>query len=296
MLPANLFTVLLLNSMCLQSIGGASGSDECHYGRHASVTASHCQEIIDHQPECYAESGLYWLKTDSGQAYQTYCDMYHMGGGWTRVFSHHHDENTACPLGPGGETTWKVYNTSGGSVYCQRGSPQDGHVAFVDWNTDQMTAYSEVRGYVVMLYQRNESNLRPDGFFGGSRSTPLDQDYMDGLTIQALANPVRHIYSYVLARAQDSPKMYGCPKNGGTLPPTALPPFEEGSFACFELDNDWNDLDGDNFVTQPLFQLEVYYFAESPSGSPWFQVRDTCKNYCMVIIRNKLYILLLCCI
>lgn len=277
MLLAYFFTVLLLNLLCLQS-GGATGSDGCHYGKDASVAASNCQEIIDHQPECYAESGLYWLKRNSGQAYQAYCDMYHMGGGWTRIFSHHHNENASCPLGPGGEVTWKIYNTSGGSIYCQRGSPQDGYMAYVDWNTDRTIAYSEVRGYVIMLYQRNESNHRPDGFFGGSGST-LNQDYMDGLTIQALATPVRHVYSYVLARAQNSPNIYGCPKNGGTLPPAVLPPFEEGSFACFELDNNWNDVDSDNFETQPLFQLEVYYFAECPSGSPWFQVSiHDCTN------------------
>ncbi|XP_043358214.1 intelectin-like protein [Dermochelys coriacea] len=77
-----------------------------------------------------AGDGIYTLRTENGETYQTFCDMTIMGGGWTLVASVH--ENNAygkCPTGDRwssqqgsngnyseGEGNWANYNIFGSTA------------------------------------------------------------------------------------------------------------------------------------------------------------------------------------
>ena len=71
--------------------------------------------------------GLYFLRTENGVVYQTFCDMTSGGGGWTLVASVHENLMAGkCTLGdrwssqqgsradyPEGDGNWANYNTFG---------------------------------------------------------------------------------------------------------------------------------------------------------------------------------------
>uniref|UniRef100_A0A8D1TKU1 Fibrinogen C-terminal domain-containing protein n=1 Tax=Sus scrofa TaxID=9823 RepID=A0A8D1TKU1_PIG len=84
-----------------------------------------CKEIKE---SCHrAGDGLYFLRTENGVVYQTFCDMTSGGGGWTLVASVHENHMAGkCTLGdrwssqqgsradyPEGDGNWANYNTFG---------------------------------------------------------------------------------------------------------------------------------------------------------------------------------------
>ncbi|XP_021565104.1 intelectin-1-like, partial [Carlito syrichta] len=84
-----------------------------------------CKEIKE---KCHsARDGLYFLRTENGVIYQTFCDMTSGGGGWTLVASvHENNMHGKCTLGdrwssqqgnradyPEGDGNWANYNTFG---------------------------------------------------------------------------------------------------------------------------------------------------------------------------------------
>ena len=246
-----------------------SQNNSCQYGRHASVAAASCREILYAQPDCYGESGTFWIKDGAGGAYEAYCDLRHKGGGWMRVISHRQDEDTTCPTSTGTGRGWMPMVLINGSVYCRRGPPDEGYTPEILWNLDGSVAYSEIRGYVNLRLLIIEGNNNELDCFSPNRDISLTENYMDGVAIEMPIIPQRHIFSYVLGRNIGSER---CPVyNNGYPPPKSLPPYAEGFFACDRVNSEF-ERDEDGFVIMPVFSpLEISCF-QCPSGMPWFQV------------------------
>lgn len=250
------------------------GQGQCVYGKHPSVAASSCREVLDMQPECYGESGVFWLgeageaEEGSDSLHQRYCDLQHQGGGWLRVFSHRQDVNSSCPLAPGGTKGWKEEWFNETHLYCQRGDPSEGYAPYVQWNADRTEQYSEIRGYVNLRMKSGSLN-KGDGFASGDLS--LDQDYMDGVAIEMPVTPLRHVFSYVIGSIRTGTSSYRCPDSGGKQPPSSLPPYYEGSFACDQFDPENEALDEGGYYTSELYFSGEHFCTQCKSGQPWFK-------------------------
>lgn len=246
-----------------------SRNNSCLYGRHASVAAASCREILYAQPDCYGESGTFSIKNGAGETYEAYCDLHHKGGGWMRVISHRQDEDTTCPMGTGAGGGWMPVVLSNGSVYCRRGPPDEGYTPEIHWNSDGSVTYSEIWGYVNLRMLIIEGNNNELDCFSPNRDISLTENYMDGLAIEMPISPQRHIFSYVLGRKLGSER---CPTyNNGYPPPKSLPPYAEGFFACDRMITDLG-IDEEGFVITPVLNPREKSCTQCPSGMPWFQV------------------------
>ncbi|XP_037363912.1 intelectin-2-like [Talpa occidentalis] len=94
---------------------------------HSNLPRS-CNEIRQNSPT--VKDGLYFLRTEDGVVYQTFCDMTTDGGGWTLVASVHENHMAGkCTAGdrwssqqgnrkdyPEGDGNWANYNTFGSAA------------------------------------------------------------------------------------------------------------------------------------------------------------------------------------
>ncbi|XP_038148732.1 intelectin-like isoform X2 [Cyprinodon tularosa] len=94
-------------------------------GDRFKYTARSCKEILNKYGE--REDGIYYLTTNNGMKYQTFCDMNTAGGGWTLVASVHENNMIGkCSVGdrwssqqgnnpnlPDGDGNWSNRNTFG---------------------------------------------------------------------------------------------------------------------------------------------------------------------------------------
>ncbi|XP_043391391.1 intelectin-1-like isoform X2 [Chelonia mydas] len=140
-----------------------------------------CKEIKATWDE--AGDGIYALRTENGETYQTFCDMTTKGGGWTLVASVH--ENNAygkCTTGdrwssqqgsninyPEGEGNWANYNTFGSAV----GSTSDDYKnpGYYDlqsqdlsvWHVTNKTPLKEWKNSSILRYHTETGFLSSEG-------------------------------------------------------------------------------------------------------------------------------------
>uniref|UniRef100_A0A8C3F0T6 Fibrinogen C-terminal domain-containing protein n=1 Tax=Chrysemys picta bellii TaxID=8478 RepID=A0A8C3F0T6_CHRPI len=127
--------------------------------------------------------GIYTLRTENGETYQTFCDMTTKGGGWTLVASVH--ENNAygkCTNGdrwssqqgsdvnyPEGDGNWANYNTFGSAV----GSTSDDYKnpGYYDlqaqdlsvWHVTNKTPLKEWKNRSILRYHTETGFLSSEG-------------------------------------------------------------------------------------------------------------------------------------
>ncbi|CAM5124343.1 unnamed protein product [Natator depressus] len=140
-----------------------------------------CKEIKATWDE--AGDGIYTLRTENGETYQTFCDMTTKGGSWTLVASVH--ENNAygkCTTGdrwssqqgsninyPEGEGNWANYNTFGSAV----GSTSDDYKnpGYYDlqsqdlsvWHVTNKTPLKEWKNRSILRYHTETGFLSSEG-------------------------------------------------------------------------------------------------------------------------------------
>lgn len=255
-----LTNLLVLYSLALSSVATTSS---CYYGKHPSVAAQSCSEVLDVQKECIGESGYFWLTGDGvgGQLEYVYCDMKHQRGGWRRAVYFHSNINTTCP------GTLVTETVHGNEIFCTK--RQDGRLNqdydYFTWNNDQKVKYSEVRGYVTVKVKGNHTL---DGWSNNWHSM-YENANLDGVDVlvRQIGTPFpdRPFFSYVVAQTGS----FGdrCPENGGTIHTSVTPSYRDGIYACDEVDLS-GAMDSEGFYTQVLFSAEC---AQCPAGSPWFQ-------------------------
>ena len=244
----------LVAAWCLFSTGLCS--TKCYYGKHGSVAAASCQDVIQVQPECHGESGFYWLGSDSGGLEYVYCDMEHRGGGWRRVMYYHSGLNTTCPLGLIAETFF-----SGSHTYCKK----FGGINFsvFSWNNLNSAVFSEVRGYVSL---RVKAGYLPDAF-SDVPNVVVEYGYIDGFemfTGPYPSGPFRMIFSYVVGASTGDK----CPSNGGMEEILGQKGYRDSTYSCDEVDTS-SSTDSEGFYTQSLFDGSGC--VQCPPAAPWFE-------------------------
>jgi len=201
------------------------------------------------------EDGTYWIDPNGDSpddAIEVFCDMTHEGGGWTRVADV--DPARGCP---------GAWVHLGNPQLCYRAT---GSRACRSATFDTLgVSFREVRGY-VRAYQYYSM----DGFHMYS-PFPLDDTYVDGVSITVGAAPRTHVWTYAvgISRDGDYPN-YNCPCAGH---PGGGPPGFVGQHYYCESGNS-GGWEGRWYTDDPLYDGQGCPGGNSccsPPDLPWFR-------------------------
>ena len=177
-----------------------------------SVPASSCLQISLYP------SGYYWVTASNGSAVRVYCDMITScgDGGWMRVASlDFSNASTSCPSG-------LLERVDSGIRTCGIES-SEAACPSVMFSTSGVE-YTKVCGK-ILAYQV----ISTDGFgvFGVSRTSDIDGNYVDGVSLTYGNNSRNHIWTFAAALDEfgfgDSTAVCPCSSNVssvGTSPPS----------------------------------------------------------------------------
>ena len=261
--------IILCNSVLLSEPLLTYEQEQCLRGRDPLTAVDTCGEVIASQADCLGEhaSGTFWLKLGGAPAQQSYCDQSHSGGGWLRAVSFHHDQNNSCPSFPEAQLTreWEGLTLINGSLYCLKGGWREGGGGrSVVWNSARNISYSEVRGYAQLRLLSVDGSLGEGDGFRGPTYDFWEDDFADGLLIELLDTPVRHVYSYIIG-SDDR----GCPEAGGITPPPYLKNRERW-YVCGHINRGDSVDEGGVYQTSPHTEGGMGGCKRCPSMSPWF--------------------------
>lgn len=190
----------------------------CTYGTTEENPGWSCREILLKDPDCFDQSGLFWVSC-AGSPQQVYCEMSRLRGGWTRVAQANFTNGSACP------GAWESYLGSNGVDYCAVPASMTGQRK-VSWYIQPPCRYSEVNGYVLADQQGN-----CDAFLYAA--SKIHNAYVDGVSITYGGNDgpggQTHLFTYAVGREEQA-RQESCECHGST---SQSPPQYVGlNFMC----------------------------------------------------------------
>lgn len=260
-------------------------SGKCVYGRHKTLPAKSCREVLDVQPNCYKVDGYYWIKpAGSSEATARYCDMSYKGGGWQRIYYFDSTVNSSCT----GSTDLNIHGPfySSQEYYC--GTPSStstSSCAYITLNETNagLFEFAEIRGNVALKLEKN-SNL--EGYTGWPSGHPTSIDncdeYMSGFYVYNIFNDpngnrqVYPLFLYLVTNPNDpvSASDSGCPVTSEGAKATEYRrfriPFKLKGYQCDEFDISGTS-DSEGIYEKDFFDLETC--SQCDDSGKWFQRR-----------------------
>lgn len=166
----------------------------CTYGTTAGNAGKTCREIILRDPDCYQQSGLYWVTCGTlSTPVQVYCEMGRLRGGWERLAKENFTGGASCP------DEWVDHNEpSNGLHYCTTNTDS------AKWAIQPVCPFSEVNGY-VLADQKGFADA-----FHGQDSRAWDS-HVDGVTI--FYRHKYHVFTYAVGM-EEKARMESCECHG----------------------------------------------------------------------------------
>ena len=187
----------------------------CIYGTTEDNPAKTCREILLKNPDCYGQTGFYWLNCGGEQQLETpvlnYCEMSRLGGGWMRIGRRNFTRGNPCP------GDWVSYVGANGMEYCTSadGDPQ------ALWVIVPECPYSEVNGFILGDQKGNCEAFTNQG-------SSIDENYVDGVSF-TYGIKKQHLFTYAVGR-EEKARLESCECHGSTY--TDYPAFVGWDFLC----------------------------------------------------------------